>query len=130
MLNSQPLGFYTPAQLIADAQRHGVEVLPVDLNSSLWECTLEKNTSKKFAIRLGLCMVRGLRQNDGLLIASEKQSNGRFKDQSELVRRCRLGQAVLAILAERVRLHPSPGTEEPPTGKRSDKTNPTHRSLS
>lgn len=100
MLNSQPLGFYTPAQLIADAQRHGVDVLPVDLNTSLWECTLEKNASNKFAIRLGLCMVRGLRQNDGLDIASERQTNGRFKDQSELVRRCRLGQAVLAILAE------------------------------
>jgi len=100
MLNSQPLGFYTPAQLIADAQRHGVEVRSVDLNESEWECTLEPIDPKKYRIRLGLCMVRGLRQSDGINIAAQRRSNGPFKDQTELVRRCRLGQSVLAVLAD------------------------------
>lgn len=100
MLNSQPLGFYTPAQLIADAQRHGVEILEVDLNASDWECTLEATGPESYKVRLGLCMVRGLHENDGLRIASERRAKGLYKDQSELVRRCKLGQAVLAVLAD------------------------------
>jgi error-prone DNA polymerase len=100
MLNSQPLGFYTPAQLIADAQRHDVQVLSVDLNASAWECTLELIDARSFRVRLGLCMIRGLHQNDGMRIAAERLGNGNYKDQSDLVRRCRLGQAVLAILAD------------------------------
>jgi error-prone DNA polymerase len=100
MLNSQPLGFYTPAQLIADAQRHDVQVLSVDLIASAWECTLELIDARSFRVRLGLCMIRGLHQNDGMRIAAERLGNGNYKDQSDLVRRCRLGQAVLAILAD------------------------------
>ncbi|MCE2800960.1 MAG: error-prone DNA polymerase, partial [Planctomycetaceae bacterium] len=100
MLNSQPLGFYTPAQLIADAQRHNVEISPVDLNASQWECTLENVGSKLHRVRLGLSMIRGLHQNDGLMIAAQRQTHGPFKDQSQLVRRCKLGQSVLAILAD------------------------------
>ena len=100
MLNSQPLGFYTPAQLIADAQRHNVEISPIDLNASQWECTLENVGSKLHRVRLGLSMIRGLHQNDGLMIAAQRQTHGPFKDQSQLVRRCKLGQSVLAILAD------------------------------
>jgi len=100
MLNSQPLGFYTPAQLIADAQRHNVEIAPVDLNASQWECTLESQSAGLHRVRLGLCMIRGLHQDDGLMIAAERMGHGPFKDQSQLVRRCRLGQSVLAILAD------------------------------
>ena len=99
MLNSQPLGFYTPAQLIADAQRHGVQVAPVDLNASDFECTLEPDANG-FRVRLGLCMIRGLHENDGLAIAAQRRAQGAFRDQSQLVQRCRLGQAVLAILAD------------------------------
>jgi error-prone DNA polymerase len=62
LLNSQPMGFYAPAQLVQDAQRHGVEVRPVDVQSSQWECTLEKTLLGHAAIRLGLCMVRGFGQ--------------------------------------------------------------------
>jgi error-prone DNA polymerase len=99
MLNSQPLGFYTPAQLIADAQRHGVQIAPVDLNASDFECTLEPDANG-FRVRLGLCMIRGLHENDGLAIAAQRRAQGAFRDQSQLVQRCRLGQAVLAILAD------------------------------
>jgi error-prone DNA polymerase len=56
------MGFYAPAQLVQDAQRHGVEVRPVDVQSSQWECTLEKTLLGHAAIRLGLCMVRGFGQ--------------------------------------------------------------------
>jgi error-prone DNA polymerase len=100
MLNSQPLGFYTPAQLIADAQRHGVQIAPVDLNSSDYECTLEATEPKSYRVRLGLCMIRGLHQADGLKIAAQRRTHGAYNDQSELVRRCQLGQSVLAILAD------------------------------
>jgi error-prone DNA polymerase len=100
MLNSQPLGFYTPAQLIADAKRHGVQIGTIDLNSSDWECKLEPLDSKSFQVRLGLCMIRGLHQSDGMKIAAERRAYGSYKDQSDLVRRCRLGRAVLAILAD------------------------------
>ncbi|MFT3815434.1 MAG: error-prone DNA polymerase [Acidovorax sp.] len=56
LLNSQPMGFYTPSQLVQDARRHGVRVLPIDVAASGWECTLEGPG----AVRLGLCLVGGL----------------------------------------------------------------------
>ncbi len=56
LLNSQPMGFYQPAQLVQDAKRHGVVVLPVDVTLSGWDCTLEENK----VVRLGLCLVSGL----------------------------------------------------------------------
>jgi error-prone DNA polymerase len=62
LLNSQPMGFYAPAQLVQDARRHGVEVRPVDVLASEWLCTLEKTVSGHAAIRLGLCLVKGLQQ--------------------------------------------------------------------
>jgi error-prone DNA polymerase len=64
LLNSQPMGFYAPAQLIRDARAHGVEVRPVDVHHSDWDCTIEKDG----ALRLGLRMVSGLSQADGLKI--------------------------------------------------------------
>ena len=59
ILNSQPMGFYSPATLIADAKRHGVEIRPVDLLFSRWDCTLEHDVTPP-AVRIGLRMVRGL----------------------------------------------------------------------
>ena len=58
LLNSQPMGFYAPAQLVADARRHGVEVRPVDVNFSAWDCTLEP-AARGIALRLGFRLVRG-----------------------------------------------------------------------
>jgi len=67
LLNSQPMGFYAPAQLVQDARRHGVEVLPADVNASDWDCTLENG-----ALRLGLRMVSGLSEGSGEKISASK----------------------------------------------------------
>lgn len=58
ILNSMPIGFYQPAQLIADARKHGVEVRPVDINYSLWDNLLEEKAGKYFALRLGFRQVK------------------------------------------------------------------------
>src|ERR1700732_2073362 len=60
LLNSQPMGFYAPAQLIRDVQSHGVTVCPIDVHQSDWDCTLEPLDSGEMALRLGLRMIRGL----------------------------------------------------------------------
>jgi error-prone DNA polymerase len=62
LLNSQPMGFYAPAQLVRDAREHGVEVRPVDARVSQWDCTLERGEGGEPAVRLGLRMVKGLRR--------------------------------------------------------------------
>ncbi len=60
LLNSQPMGFYAPAQIVEDARRHGVEVRPVDVRMSRWDCTLERGRCGEPTVRLGLRMVKGL----------------------------------------------------------------------
>jgi len=67
LLNSQPMGFYAPAQLVQDARRHGVEVRPPDVQISDWDCTLERR-----ALRLGLRMVGGLSEKEGRRIAAAR----------------------------------------------------------
>jgi error-prone DNA polymerase len=62
LLNNQPMGFYRPATIIKDAQRHGLKVLPIDVMKSRWECTLEPVASNMIALRLGLRYARGLRE--------------------------------------------------------------------
>jgi error-prone DNA polymerase len=64
LLNSQPMGFYQPAQIVIDAQHHGVPVLPVDVNHSDWDCTIEETESGYKALRLGMRQVKGLRKED------------------------------------------------------------------
>jgi error-prone DNA polymerase len=80
LLNNQPMGFYHPAVLIKDAQRHGLRVLPADVNQSEWDCTIE---SDERSLRLGLRYIRGLRSEAGKLIAASKP----FRDVDDLVRR-------------------------------------------
>src|SRR5437773_11505682 len=65
LLNSQPMGFYSPSQLVQDAQRHGVEVKPPDVNLSDWDCTLENG-----ALRLGRRMLKGLSEEAGKRLAA------------------------------------------------------------
>jgi error-prone DNA polymerase len=60
LINSQPMGFYAPAQLIREARRQGVEVRPVDVTASGWDCTLERTRGGKPGLRLGLRLVKGL----------------------------------------------------------------------
>jgi error-prone DNA polymerase len=68
LLNSQPMGFYAPAQIVRDAREHGVEVRGVDVNESEWDCTLEGGN----VLRLGLRQVEGLRAADGALVVAGK----------------------------------------------------------
>ena len=63
ILNSQPMGFYQPAQLVRDAQDRGVEVRPVDVSHSDWDCTLEPKGEGRVALRLGMRMLKGLRED-------------------------------------------------------------------
>jgi error-prone DNA polymerase len=62
ILNSQPMGFYQPAQLVRDARRHGVEIRPADVNLSDWDCTLEPAADGRHAVRLGFRLVQGLNE--------------------------------------------------------------------
>lgn len=66
ILNSQPMGFYQPAQLVRDAREHGVEVKPVDVNESKWDCTLESASDggKRLAVRLGFRQIQGLNKEE------------------------------------------------------------------
>jgi error-prone DNA polymerase len=64
ILNSQPMGFYQPAQLVRDARAHGVEVLAADVNFSAWDCTLEQGTDGKLAVRLGFRIIGGLAEKE------------------------------------------------------------------
>jgi error-prone DNA polymerase len=69
LLNNQPMGFYSPAILVKDAQRHGLRVLPVDVQRSDWKCTIE---GEERALRLGLCYVKGLRAEAGQAIVATR----------------------------------------------------------
>src|SRR6266498_5042391 len=71
LLNNQPMGFYSPATIVKDAQRHGLKVLPVDVMHSGWECAVVKN-DQAFELRLGLNYVRGLRQASGEAIVAAR----------------------------------------------------------
>jgi error-prone DNA polymerase len=64
ILNSQPMGFYQPAQLVRDAREHGVEVRPVDVSCSEWDCTLEPLPDGRHAVRLGFRQVQGLQKDE------------------------------------------------------------------
>ncbi len=64
LLNSQPMGFYAPAQIVRCAHEHGVEAREADINHSLWDCTLEEARDGAFALRLGLRQIDGLREDD------------------------------------------------------------------
>ena len=110
ILNSQPMGFYAPAQLVDDAKKHGVEVLPPDVNHSDVEAILEGDSERK--LRLGLQSIRSLpREVAEEIVAQRKepvQQSGSvqrsaprlYQNVSDLVKRCRLGQSALSILAD------------------------------
>ena len=74
LLNSMPMGFYQPAQIIIDAKKHGVEVRPVDINYSIWNNKLEERTNKYCALRLGFRQVKGLREDDMNLLISKREN--------------------------------------------------------
>ena len=98
LLNSQPMGFYAPAQLIQDARRHGVVVRAVDVCVSAWECTLEASEDGAPILRLGLCMVRGLAQEAAARIAQVRTMQA-FRDTEDLAHRAALDRRQLRALA-------------------------------
>lgn len=81
LLNSQPMGFYAPAQIVRDAQKHGLSVRPVDINHSLWDNTLEEKDGKFHALRLGFRQVKGLGEQEmARLVAARKKSFGTINE--------------------------------------------------
>ena len=99
MLNSYPLGFYTPSQLVQDAVRHGVEVRPVDVQHSEWDCTLEQSASGEPTLRLGLRMVKGFGEAAALCICAARKA-GKFRDIDDLVDKANLSRKDLSCLAK------------------------------
>jgi error-prone DNA polymerase len=102
MLNSQPMGFYQPAQLVRDAREHGVEVRPVDILASDWDCTLEAlkplPEGEGGAVRLGLRQVTGLREAEAArLIEARDAGAGTLR---EIAARAGLSRQTLELLAE------------------------------
>jgi error-prone DNA polymerase len=97
ILNAQPMGFYTPATLVEDAKRHGVKVLPIDINKSQWNCTLEVATDTNTAVRMGLRYVKGLG-----VVERERLESGDspYPNLATFVRQTRLHNKGLHALAE------------------------------
>lgn len=98
LLNSQPMGFYAPAQIVRDAREHGVEVYPVDVNESCWDNALCVGAGGGTAVRLGFRQIDGMRQNWCERLISMRQ-NG-YADMDSLARRTRLPQQALHLLAD------------------------------
>jgi error-prone DNA polymerase len=83
MLNNQPMGFYSAATLVKDAQRHGLKVRPIDVTCSEWLCTLEKDGEERKAMRVGLRYVKGLRQEIALELLRQR-AMGAFRSIEDL----------------------------------------------
>ncbi len=98
LLNSQPMGFYSPSQLVQDARRHGVVVRPVDVCVSNWEATLEPIAHGQPAVRLGLNLVRGLPQEAGWRI-EEARAIRPFASVEDMATRAQLSRSDLQALA-------------------------------
>lgn len=96
LINSQPMGFYAPAQLIRNAQEHGVAVLPVDVNHSDWNCTMENR-----ALRLGLCTLSGFSER----FAARIEQLRPFTSVVDFSRRTELGKPVIKLLADADAFH-------------------------
>ena len=98
LLNSQPMGFYAPAHLVRDARDHGVEVRPISVNHSQWDCTLELRPDGGMALRLGFRQIKGLREEDASWIVAAR-GNG-YPDVESLWRRAGVHPDTLERLAE------------------------------
>ncbi|MBY0343414.1 MAG: error-prone DNA polymerase, partial [Sphingomonadales bacterium] len=96
LLNSQPMGFYAPAQIVRDAWEHGVEVRAVDVNASGWDCTLERQGE---ALRLGLRQIDGLPEHVAATLVSAREAGGPYRDIADLRGRAGLSPAHIERLA-------------------------------
>ena len=99
LLNSQPMGFYAPAQIVRDAREHGVEVRGVDVNASDWDATLESGKDAgRPALRLGLRQIKGFARKDADALLAARGAG--YRSPADLLARSGLGRAVLTRLAE------------------------------
>ena len=98
LLNSQPMGFYAPAQLVRCAREHGVEVRPVNVNHSDWESTLERDATGRPVLRLGFNRVKGLAERAAERVVAARCGEA-FGSVPELAERARLGRGELDVLA-------------------------------
>jgi len=99
LLNSQPMGFYAPAQLVQDARRHGVDILPIDINHSMWDATLEPGiNSNRCALRLGFRMVKGLAERDVEQLLAAR-GNG-YSSTEEIAHKTGCSRSALTCLAQ------------------------------
>jgi error-prone DNA polymerase len=101
LLNAQPMGFYAPATIVEDVKRHGVVALPVDLQRSDWHCAMECDAQSVggFAVRMGLRYVKGFGEGDWEIVSRARRA-APFVSLEDFVRRARLNEDVLGILAE------------------------------
>ncbi|HEH6434758.1 TPA: error-prone DNA polymerase [Pseudomonas aeruginosa] len=99
LINSWPMGFYSPDQLLQDARRHALQTRPVDVRHSGWDCSLEPFGQAQPAIRLGLRMIRGFREEDARRIEQVREAQP-FLDVHDLGRRARLDARALELLAD------------------------------
>jgi error-prone DNA polymerase len=100
ILNNQPMGFYMPAVLVKDAQRHGLRFRPIDIQMSDWECRIEHDSDGELSLRLGLGYARGLRQQPGEAIVHARRTEGLFSSIEDLVARVpSLNRKELTLLA-------------------------------
>ncbi len=98
LLNSQPMGFYAPAQIVRDAREHQIEVRPICVNASAWDNTLEKRADGSLALRLGFRQIKGFREDDAAWIVAAR-GNG-YPDPETLWLRAGISPTVLERLAE------------------------------
>jgi len=98
LLNSQPMGFYAPQQLVRSARDHGVEVRSIDVSHSSWDCTLERGARGEAALRLGMCLVKGLSSEAGARV-HEARAAAPFTSVQDLAERARLNAKDLGALA-------------------------------
>jgi len=98
LLNSQPMGFYAPAQIVRDAREHGVEVRPVCLNNSIWECSMEPNGRGGLALSLGFRQVKAIKEEDARWLVAAR-GNG-YRDVADVWRRAGVSAQMLSTLTE------------------------------
>jgi error-prone DNA polymerase len=87
ILNNQPMGFYSPAVLVKDAQRHGLRVRPIDVQRVEWPCTLEQEADGSLALRIGLNYAKGLRKSSAEALVDARNRDGEFASVDELALR-------------------------------------------
>src|SRR3546814_8711175 len=93
------MGFYAPAQIVRDAQEHGVEVRPIDINASFWDNSLERKGDGSLALRIGFRQMDGFREDWAKALAVAR-ANGTFDSMEALARRAELPGRALRSLAD------------------------------